>query len=566
MTTTLRETKTGWSARIRMGAGQRPWLPMPPMKATEAEDRRERLQRLAMEFVRAGKAADTERSLRLCAEQPTMKAFEVAERAARRLLTEAVDTKPEAPRTFRDVAELWLSGELHRRYPEEVPSKIDEGHKADRAILSVFFPLLGPKLMTEMTPEHVDEAKCLVPTGLAPSTRTVYLVRLRTVLKFAVEPLHLIAHSPARGNLVPKRNKRASRTRDYLFIYPSEELQLVSCIEIPFEFRLLYGYLCRNGTRISETLHLTWAHIDFERGTVRVEKGWTKGKTHGRVWKLCPDVLAALHRRWVEEGKPKSGLVFHAPDGSPLTRKIVRDRFTQHLIDAGIERKELIKSTADTRHLVLHDCRSSFITLARKLGRRMVAGEEIVMNDRWIMDRTGHIESATLTKYDRLVRDATQLSLGWFAPLDEALWPSTKLARPVTRRAQPGPSMDQRRINTGKNRAKDSRTWTAECFSAPTEQPNSAAAARSNGTERPLGPPWEGGVDQRIGRGVTADVTSPAPAPVTARLTAPLLQELLELATRGKRWHLVTALADELEALSEAASGNVVQLDPRRRK
>ncbi len=47
-------------------------------------------------------------------------------------------------------------------------------------------------------------------------------------------------------------------------------------------------------------------------------------------------------------------------------------------------------------------------------------------------------------------------------------------------------------------------------------------------------------------------------------LNAAFLQELLELATRGKRWHLVAALGEQLEAIAEAEQSNVTRLDDRR--
>lgn len=550
MTTTLRETKSGWSARIRMGSvgdkAQRPWLPMPAMKATEAESRHERLQRLATEFVRAGKAAEAERALRICAEQPTMKAFEVAERAARRSLTEAVDAKNEGPRTFRDVAELWTSGALHTSHPDEVPAKVEAARTMDRAILRTFFPLLGNVPMAAITRADTDKAKLAVPASLAPSTRRVYLSRCRYIFKLA-QKLELIETLPLRPSFVPKR----VAGREFWFLYPDEDERLVSCPEIELAFRLLYGFLTRNGSRISETLRLTYGHIDWRRGVVRIEKHWTKTK-RGRFWKLDSDVLRALRRQFIATGRDSSRAIFTLDDGRRITRAMVDTRFIADLRTAGIDRAELLDSTADSRRLRAHDCRATFVTLARKMGRRFDGSTEIVMTDRWIMDRTGHETIDMLAKYERFVRHAASLDLGWFAPLDRCLYP------------QANPSdLDQDMDQETQMLVQMAPPRNPQRIASPslegTEQANSAAAARSNGAETPLGPPSEGGVDQRIATGVTAPVTSP-------RLTPPMLQELLELASKSRRWHLVTALADELEALAEARGGNVVQLDPRRRK
>lgn len=547
MTTTLRETKSGWSARIRMGVGQRPWLPMPPMKAAEAESRRDRLQRLATEFVRAGKATEAKRAIQQCAAQQSPKAFEAAERAARRSLTEAVDVKPHEPRTFRDVAELWLTGDLHRLYPDDVKPKAEIGRQADRTMLAVFFPRLGSMPMAEITKADTDQAKRLVPAHLESSSRAVYLNRLRRVFRLAESPLELIKSVPLRGKL-----PRPESDRDFWYLYPAEVEQLLTCVEIPIEFRLLYGFLVHNGTRIGETLRLTWAHIDWQTGIVRLEKSWTKMK-RGRTWRLDPDVVRALRCRSVDLGKPKTGPMFIAPDSREvIDRRRLQERFIADLQLAGITRPELLASNDGSRRLRLHDLRATLVTIARKVGRRRADGVEIVMTERWIMDRTGHETLGMLGKYERLVRHASDLDLDWFAPLDECLYPD------VTRYSMDH-SMDQNSRISRKHASRGIPIVNADGFSVPTEQPNSAAASRSNDTGQRLGPPYEGGVDQRISGGVTAVVTSP-------RLTPTMLQELLELATKGKRWHLVTALADELEALTEAASGNVVRLDPRRRK
>lgn len=538
MTTTLRETKSGWSARIRMGSvgdkAQRPWLPMPPMKAAEAESRHERLQRLATEFVRADKAAEAERSLRICAEQPTLKAFEVAERAARRSLTEAVDVKPSGPRTFRDVAELWLNGDLCRRYPDDGYCVSAERAKRVRAHLVTIYPKLGHLPVTEITRELAERVRAEMAIGRRQGTRRHYAMAIHRVLELAVEPLRLIAQSPVPPKFVPPQGP--SRTRAFLF--PREERALVSAPAVPWAYRFYYGFLARNGVRKEEGLSLTYGDIDFDMGLITLDKNKTR---RPRFWRLAPDVLAALERA---RGAAKpTALVFEG-----VKRVNLATVFREHLELAGARRPQLSARSNERRPIVLHDLRSTFVTLSLASGR----------NETWVMDRTGHTTSAMLNRYRRQARQLEELpeSERWLAPLDECLWPMPGLAKVDQ-------SMDQKRKMRPEMALKADTASSGPGLSGRSHEPNLAAASDSNGTGQRLGPPSEGGVDQRNGRGVTADVTSPVTPP---RLTPPMLQELLELASRGKRWHLVTALADELEALAEARGGNVVQLDPRRRK
>jgi|GEM_PF-2665124 hypothetical protein len=61
---------------------------------------------------------------------------------------------------------------------------------------------------------------------------------------------------------------------------------------------------------------------------------------------------------------------------------------------------------ARARHL-----RGTFVTLALAAGR----------TEAWVTDRTGHRSSAMIYLYKRAARTASELGLGWLAPLDESI-------------------------------------------------------------------------------------------------------------------------------------------------
>lgn len=542
MSNTLRETRTGWSVRLRMGAvggkEQRPWLPMPAMKETDAEDRRDRLQRLATEFVRAGKAEVAEHRLRIVADQPTPKAFEIAERAARRSLSEDPEAKPVGPRTFRDVAELWLKGELHRKYPDITPPLLLQGRHFDRVkniLDGTVLPILGAKPIAEVTLEDAERARGAIPaTVKAQGSRRHFALVIRRVLSISVYPLRLITHSPIPPKWIPAQGKSPA----FGYLFPVEEQKLLACAEVPFVYRLLFGFICRNGLRVSEALALTRGDINLATGICTLDDNKTDDP---RQWTLEPDVLRAIERHlehWphdcIFEGAHKEGIAL---------------RLRAWLLTAGVDRPQLHARTNKRRPLRVHDLRATFVTLALATGR----------TETWVMDRTGHRSSEMVNRYRRQARSAEEARLGWLLPLDECLWPVPSATQATPRpNDQGGPSMDQESEIEQFSGEKACTPSTQNGPHALRKQPNSAAASRSDSTKTPFGPSLEVGVDQKIESGVSAAVTSPG-------LSGETLRRLLELATRSREWGVVRELSIALEALEQGRAPNVTRLDDRRR-
>jgi len=407
----LRKKAVGWGVRLRYGQGLDEWFSLIAVSHDDeplAKARLARLQAMANRLKAAGRHAEARVVLEEAAAAKSETAFRAVEAAVAQLTEGAPE--PAAPRTkavtFRDVVEQWTSGKLAERFPDEVATKIQASRDADLAILSTFYPALGHRPIAEITSEEAEKAKQLIPASLEHSTRRNYTARLRFIFKLAEQPLKLIEHSPIGSKFVARRRARHS----FAFIYPEEEARLLACTGIPFEYRWLYGWLARNGSRISETLRLTWQHISLESGTVRLEASWTKTK-RARLWRVDADVLIALQRRWRDEGEPVDALVFPGPAGRRLTRKTVRQRFRRDLERAEVKRAELHARTEDSRPLRVHDLRASFVTLALANG----------WTEQQVMDRSGHETSVQLAVYRRHARHAAELSLGWFHDLHDAL-------------------------------------------------------------------------------------------------------------------------------------------------
>ena len=541
MTTTLRPTKTGWSARIRMGAGQRPWIPMPPMEEDTAERRRERLQLLAGDFVAAGKASEVEPILRDCAAELTPKAFDAAERAARKLLGKDAEPPP-GPRTFRDIAELWLEGELDRRYPGRDYALQGKHKERVRTILDkTLYPVLGSHGVGDITLDHAEAAVAAIPVSVkSQGARRHFMLVIRRVLALAVYPLRLMTHSPIPPKWVPPQGKSPA----FSYLFPIEDQQLVGHTDVPFIYRFFFGFLTRNGCRVSEALALTIDDIDRRSGILSLDENKTDDP---RQWTLEPDVLRALERHLETHTDRR---IFEGVDGHNVAYNLRR-----YLGICGVDRPQLHQRTNKRRPLRAHDLRATFVTLALASGR----------TETWVMDRTGHKSSQMVNVYRRAARSAAEANLGWLLPLDECLWPETDASLPGIRRAKGGPRVDQEMKIEQEMPAMGSTTGTLTGPHAPRKQPNSAAASRPNVTGQRLGPPSEGGVVQSpVEIAVKRDARLPAEA-TPSGLSAQVLEELLDLATKARRWHLVTALGAQIDALARSVPSNVLSLDDRRR-
>lgn len=100
---------------------------------------------------------------------------------------------------------------------------------------------------------------------------------------------------------------RVGKPPAFPFLYPSEDRALLGPTEIPIAYRMLFGFLAREGMRVSEALGLAWRDLDLERGAVSLDRTKTDD---ARTWAMDPGVTAALALwRDLRRAKPEE-LVF----------------------------------------------------------------------------------------------------------------------------------------------------------------------------------------------------------------------------------------------------------------
>jgi integrase len=313
-----------------------------------------------------------------------------------------VEKEPDAesakaePLTFEQFGKRWTSGKLARDYPDYVKSK--RSADQDAARLSVLNKAIGDVRLDSFTLKDAERAMATIPDGRSSATRRQYAQLIVRLFKLAVFPCRIIASNPLPEGFLPKvKNQKVTA-----WLYPDEDATLMKSEDVPIARRLLYGFLAREGCRLSEALGLRWSDLDLERGAIRLDKNKTDDP---RAWALRPDVARALKASKPEGAEPDE-LVFGAID------ERAAEQFRADLQAAKVNRAELFDKKSKVRRPIrVHDLRATFVTLALANGK----------TEAWVCDRTGHRSSAMVNRYRRQARQATELGLGELAPLDVAL-------------------------------------------------------------------------------------------------------------------------------------------------
>lgn len=149
--------------------------------------------------------------------------------------------------------------------------------------------------------------------------------------------------------------------------------------------------------------------FDLKAGTVSLDENKTDDP---RTWALDAGTARAL-KAWVayRDAKPED-LMFVDEHGNALTSDHrLAEQLRDHLITAGVDRRELHHDGKNRRKLRVHDLRATFTTLALANGR----------TETWVADRTGHRSSQMINRYRRQARSAAELGLGDLLALDQAI-------------------------------------------------------------------------------------------------------------------------------------------------
>jgi integrase len=504
----------GWEGRFRCGPGPRRRALITVTHERDAESRARRMREVIRSLTKAGKVADACAYLADSALAPNAAAFNGISRAALDLAQGKGQT--DGPATFRDVANLWLTGVLHDRFPGAFRKQSQEtAANTLKTLEKHVMRHVGTLAIRNFTAKHFQIIMAGLPKELTARNKIARAVDV--VLRGAVE-LELIAHNPIKRSAIPPARDPYSIAFTYLYPQPEEEA-LVRCAAIPIERRAFYGFMSRNGTRPSEAALLVWGDIDLDNGTVNLDH--TKSDTP-RFWMMDADVIAVL-ARLKPEGALATDLVFsHLASPSDRAAQLRRDLKTAGCTRPalGIGRTNPFKGKS-RRPIRCHDLRATFVTVALASG----------WTEAQVKARTGHESDVMLARYKRRATNAVELGHGnWFAPLDECLWPAARPTRPaqVGHRVGQVISIQRKKAVSGSS----STTTDGVQVHAGTQIP--AANRPPAGTRAPLGPPRKGGVGQAPD-GAERDLAS-----------------AIANATAAGKWRLAERLTVRLEGLIAA--------------
>ncbi len=302
--------------------------------------------------------------------------------------------------TFGDVAEQWTDGSLARTFPDHVKAK--RSGESDVHRLKHVLPILRDMPIGKVELTHADRVMASLPKMSQASRRHVAQV-IHRVLSLSVFPLKLRTSNPLPTGWLPKLGPKQAKAH----LYPDEDAQLLAAEAVQFEWRMLYGFLHREGPRRSEALALQWSDLDLDRGGIALDQNKTDDP---RAWALRHDTHRAMQIWWAMRGGPPEGeRVFVDDAGHVLPWDHTADRFRADLKRARIKRAQLFERSAERKQVDFHATRGTFVTIALAAGK----------TEQWVMDRTGHRSSDQIGKYRRGARAVAELALGDLQPMHD---------------------------------------------------------------------------------------------------------------------------------------------------
>ena len=146
----------------------------------------------------------------------------------------------------------------------------------------------------------------------------------------AVFPARIIATNPLPRGFLPSAKSAKALT----YLYPAEDAQLLKAADVPFCYRLLYGFLAREGMRTSEAVGLRWGDIAWtDDGAAAVHSTRTRRMTPapGRLLLGVAEALRLWRESGTEEDRAADEHVFRDEYGRPMSRDRLAETLREHL-------------------------------------------------------------------------------------------------------------------------------------------------------------------------------------------------------------------------------------------
>ncbi len=188
-------------------------------------------------------------------------------------------------------------------------------------------PALGRRRLSEVTRGDLTTlAERMLGEGRDGSTISNAIMPLRLILRRAVDA-GTITVNPTAGLALPSPQGRRDRIAT-----PEEAACLLAAL--PESDRALWGTALLAGLRLGEIAALSWASIDFDRGTIAVERSWCpksgtfvapKSKAGRREVPIIGPLRALLLAHRLRTGR-RMGLVFGQDGARPFSASALSAR------------------------------------------------------------------------------------------------------------------------------------------------------------------------------------------------------------------------------------------------
>jgi integrase len=440
----------------------------------------------------------------------------VADIVKGKIVPKAVASK-DGPMTFEKFGRQWTGGDLRALYPDDIKEKrtVD----VDRLRLEKLYATIGAIPIVAFGLQHAQAAMRELPEGLEVNTRRHYAQLIHRVLAMAVYPACIIKHSPLPRGFLPKPGKPKAKALPY----PSEDATGLACTTWPLEYRMLFGFLPREGMRTSEACGLTWGDLSLDVGAVRLDVNKTD---HARAWAMHPGVAKALTLWKTMRKDTKAGdFVFKRPDGTQHDTDRLAVVYRDYLEKACHVRPEILKKGTNRMRARAHDLRGMFATYSLANGK----------TESWCQDRGGWTTSQMVNRYRQASRMVDELGLGDLVPLVDAI-PELAAANAAANAAAEADKqsaeseVSDEKCTGGESNPYASRRWNLNAPGSETVEESRDVTAALND----VGGPSNG--------------LPPRSAAASIDAVEAALAKAIEGATVAGRWDVVSQLTKELEA------------------
>jgi len=258
-------------------------------------------------------------------------------------------------------------------------------------------PELGARRLREVTRAELQR----FVGGLRGSPQTIH----NTVMPLRAVFSHALAHGDVRENPTEGLRLPASRGRRAVGVdSPGDAATLIE--HAPDADRALWATALYAGLRLGELRALQWRDVDFERGTIRVERSMDRKEgaiePKSAAGRRSVPLPAALREQLPEPGE-SDAFMFARSNAKPFDGPTVSRRAARAWRAAGID------------PVTMHQCRHAYASMMIAAGANAKALSTYMghANIATTMDRYGHLmagnEREAAERFDRYLSDGAEM-------------------------------------------------------------------------------------------------------------------------------------------------------------